>query len=199
MTDARYEDKSASALRLRLFEGFVDRSGFNVFARGRALREGVEVEAAVIGSSHWIEVRARSLALTEILACQPPPAGRTVAVWRPGEGAVERAASAQARYRFEARIARLAEARGELARLRELISLATMASDEVGLACEFPAPDGSSRGAETMVWSVATEQGVSVRTAHSYASEGLVVLTHTGIRLANACRKRRESALAACT
>ena len=191
MTDARYEDTSASALRLRLYDGFVDRSDFAVFASGRALCSGIEVDAAVIGSSHWMEVRMDGgVALTEVLACQPASAGRTLAVWRPGEAAIESAVRDVARYRFEAQVVSRDLADAELSRLRRLIGFASLVATEVGLAFEFPTAAGGSGTAETLVWAAATAAGVTARTAHSYASEGLVVLSSTEIQLAAANRQR---------
>ncbi len=197
MTDARYEDTSAFALRLRLYDGFVDRSGFTVFAHGRAHCSGIEVDAAVIGCSHWMQVRSNGAALTELLACQPAPAGRTLAVWRPGEAAIEHAVRDTGRYRFEARVVSSELADGELGGLRELIDFASMVPAEVGLAFEFPSPEGGAGTAETLVWARLTAEGVKARTAHCYSSEGLVVLSSTDIRIPAPTRPLEEHELVA--
>ena len=197
MTEPCFHDRSAHALRLRVYDRPVDRSGLPTFARGRARGRGVRVKAAVIGSSHWMEVRSGHTRLTEMLACHPAPAGRPAAVWRPGDSAVEQCSRNGGRYRFEARIAPWERIRAEMARLRELVAVASLAPQEVGLAYEFPCPHGGLQRAETLVWAAVTEDGVSARTAHSYPSEGLVVLSATDIRLAAVSRDRLERDLVA--
>ena len=197
MPEARYEDTSAHALRLRLYKGSVARSEFAVFARGQATRCDVQIDAAVIGSSHWMEVRSGTFAMTEMLACQPAIAKRALAVWRPGEAAIERAVGEVARYRFAAQVVSAGEAEAGLIHLRELIDLAGILRTEVGLAFAFPTLDSGPFAAETLVWAAATAEGVSARTAHSYPSEGLVVLSRTDILLAPAARRPPTKELAA--
>ena len=197
MPEVRYEDTSAHALRLRLYMGSVDHSGLTVFARGQAIRHEVRIDAAVIGSSHWMEVRGGTFAITEMLACQPATAKRALALWRPGEAAIERAVEEVARYRFAAEVVSAEEAEAGLIHLRELIDLAGMLRTEVGLAFEFPTLDSGPFAAETLVWAAATAEGVSARTAHSYPSEGLVVLSRTDMLLAPAARQRPTKELAA--
>lgn len=189
VSEMRYEDTSSHALRLRLYNSSVERSRFAVFARGHAIRRDVQIDAAVIGSSHWMEVRAPSFAITEMLACQRAPGGRAFAVWRPGEAAIKHELKGGARYRFEAEVVSMEEAEGRLTALRELLDLARMVQSEVGLAFEFPTLETGPCGAETLVWAAVTEEGVTARTSHSYPSEGVVVLSRTDIRLASAaCR-----------
>lgn len=197
MPDARYEDTSANALRLRLYMGSVERSEFAVFARGQATRRDVQIDAAVIGSSHWMEVRTGTLTITEMLACQPASAKSALAVWRPGEAGIEQALEEVARYRFAAQVVSAREAEAGLIHLRELIDLAGMLPTEVGLAFEFPTLDSGPFAAETLVWAAATAEGVSARTAHSYPSEDLVVISRTEIHLAPAARQRATKELAA--
>lgn len=189
MPDASYEDTSANALRLQLYDGLVDRFDFPMFARGRAWADGTEVAAAVIGSSHWMEVRMGGVALTEMLACRTAPAGEPLAVWRPGEAAVEFTVKGGARYRFEAEVVPRSQAAAELRRLRELIGFANLVPAEVGLRFEFPSPEGESGSAETLVWAAATAGNVKARTAHCYPSEELVVLSTTEIRRAVATQQ----------
>ena len=197
MPDAFYEDMSAYALRLQLYDGFVDRSDFSIFARGRARAGATEVAAAVIGSSHWMEVRMARVALTEMLACRFAPKGEPLAVWRPGESAVELTVKDGARYRFEAQVVPLQEAAAELCRLRELIGFTALVPSEIGLKFEFPPPEGGSGAAETLVWAAATARGVKARTAHCYPSEELVVLSSTQVRLAAATQPLAERELVA--
>ena len=189
MPEARYEDTSAHALRLRLYKGSLKRSDFAVFERGQATRRDVRIDAAVIGSSHWMEVRAGTFTITEMLACQPVTARRALAVWRPGEAGIDRTLEELARYRFAAEIVSAGEAEAGLIHLRGLIDLAGMLPTEVGLAFEFPTLDSGPFAAETLVWAAATAEGVSARTAHSYPSEGLVVLSRTDILFAPAARR----------
>ena len=186
MTEPRFFDKSAHSLRLRLYEGRVDRSALAVFAQGRAARKDIQIDAAVIGSSHWIEIRAGELVLTEMLACQPAPAGRPIAVWRPGEAGIDKIVRDAVRYAFDAQVQSRVDATAELVRLREGIDRAHARTAEVGLAFNFPTPDGGGGAAETLIWAAATGSGVAARTAHSYPSEGLVVVSRTEMRLAPA-------------
>ena len=188
MREPRFFDKSAHSLRLRLYDGRVDRSALAVFAQGSAVGNAIQIDAAVIGSSHWMELRAGDLVLTEMLACQPAPAGRPLEVWRPGEAGIDRIVRSAVRYAFDARVLSRADASAELVRLSNGIGGAHARPAEVGLAFEFPAPDGGECGAETLVWAAVTGSGATVRTAHTYPSEGLVVVSRTEMRLALAGR-----------
>ena len=199
MPDASYEDTSANALQLQLYDGFVDDSDFPMFACGRAWAKGTEVSAAVIGSSHWLAVRIGGVGLTEMLACRTAPAAKPLAVWRPGEAAVEFAVKGGARYRFEAEVVPQSQAASQLHRLRELISFATLVPEEVGLQFEFPSPEGEFGSAETLVWAAATAGSVKARTAHCYPSEELVVLSTTEIRRAVATQLLAQRELLAST
>lgn len=113
-------------------------------------------------------------------------------MWRPGGSPVEARTRTGGLYRFEARIAAWERLRAELAELRELVAVASLVPTEVGLAFEFPCREDGLQRAETLVWAAVTEDGVSARSAHSYPSEGLVVISATDIRLAAAPRDRLE-------
>ncbi len=189
MAEVRFRDRSARDLRLRLYEGEVDRSGLRSFARGRAEAGGVRVEAAVIGSSHWMEVRSDGLRVTELLACHEAPDGRQRAVWSPGERPLHVTVREGVRYRFAASVDPLPGASDDLARLRESVGLAALVPCELGLSFEYPGPGPGRVTSETLVWAAVEEDGVLARTAHAYPSEGVVVLSSTEIRLA--ARPRR--------
>ncbi len=183
MTQASYKDSSALALRLRLYSGAVDWHGPTVFANGSAGRDDLRVDASIIGSSHVMEVRGRALALTELLACEAPSRGRPVALWKPGDPVVEYRGIRDARYRFEASLVDWNRSGEQLDFLRYLIDHATGSSSELGLSYRFPDAFDGDRAAETLVWAAATDGGVLARTAHSYPSEALVVLSVTTIQL----------------
>lgn len=196
MTKIRYQDESAQALRLSLCEGPANWEGHSLLARGEAFQASVGIDAAVIGSSHLLEVRTAGLTFTETLACRSSAAGRPLASWRPGESAVECALPDATVYRFEARLVDWREANSETARLRALIGSAAAVRAEVGLAFRFPAAAGGA-GAETLVWAAVAPNGVTARTAHAYPSEGLVMLSETRIALAAAAAQRIEEGLPA--
>lgn len=197
MADVRFRDRSAHALRLRLYEGEVDVTRLRSFARGRAEAGGVSVEGAVIGSSHWMEVRFHGLRVTEMLACHEAPDGLQQAVWRPGERPLEVQVGDGAHYRFAASLDSLPGAGDDLARLRQSVGLAALVPCELGLSFEYPGPGPGRATSETLVWAAVEEDGVLARTAHAYPSEGLVVLSSTVIRLAAGPRGRGRAALPA--
>ena len=196
MIETPYKDLSAHALRLRLYAGRVDWPDITVFSRGRAVRGDLEIDASVIGSSHVMEVRSGSLALTELLACDAPASAQPLAHWRPGDSAVEYAARGEACYRFDASVLGLKGSSVELGRLRDLISRAGLSPSEIGLAYRFPSGFDGPWTAETLVWAAATSEGVIARTAHTYPSEGLVVLSWTRIELVAQTRMGEEAGLA---
>ena len=196
MIEIPYKDLSAHALRLRLYAGLVDWPGITVFARGRAVRGDLAIDASVIGTSHVMEVRSGSLALTELLACDAPASTRPVVLWQPGDSAVEYVGRGDACYRFDANVLGLERSADELSQLRKLIRGARMSSTEVGLAYRFPSGIDGPWTAETLVWAAAMPGGVVARTAHTYPSEGLVALSRTRIELVVAARDGEEAGLA---
>lgn len=180
---APYRDTSAHALRLHLYPEPVDWSGPTVFLSGRASVDGLRVKASVIGSSHVMEVRAQDFSLTELLACQAPANGHAAAFWKPGDPQVEYVGGGEVRYCFDARMVAWPRARGELAILRGLIERSVEVRSELGLSCQFPVVRDGHHAAETLVWAAVTGQRVVARTAHSYPSESLVVLSTTAVHL----------------
>ncbi len=196
MNDICYKDLSAHALRLRLYEGTVAWPDVTVFSSGRAVRGDLEIDASVIGSSHLIEVRRGALALTELLACEAPSSAQPLVLWQPGDSAIEYAVRGELRYRFEASVLGRDRSTVELRQLRDLIIGAGRSVSEVGLANRFPSAVDGPSAAETLVWAAARPQGVIARTAHSYPSEGLVVLSSTKIQLAAAMRESSSLELA---
>ena len=196
MIEIPYKDLSAHALRLRLYAGLVDWPGITVFSRGRAVSGGLQIDASVIGSSHVMEVRSGSLALTELLACEAPASAQPLVLWQPGDSAVEYAARGEACYRFDARVLGLEKSAVELGELRGLIRGACLSATEVGLAYRFPSGIDGPWTAETLVWAAAMPEGVMARTAHTYPSEGLVALSWTRIELVAAVRDAGVSGLA---
>ncbi len=196
MIEIPYKDLSAHALRLRLYAGLVDWPGITVFSRGRAVSGDLQIDASVIGSSHVMEVRSGSLALTELLACEAPASVQPLVLWQPGDSAVEYAPRGEASYRFDARVLRLEKSVAKLGALRDLIRGAGLSANEVGLAHRFPSGIDGPWAAETLVWAAAKPEGVIARTAHTYPSEGLVALSWSRIELATAARDVEEAGLA---
>lgn len=196
VTDFRFKDLSAHALRLRLYAGPLDWPEVTVFSRDRAVGGDIEIDASVIGSSHVMEVRSGTLALTELLACEAPSSAQPLAFWRPGDAAIEYAARGQLRYRFAASVLERNDSSAELSQLRQLVRDAGRSPVEVGLAYRFPSAVNGPWTAETLVWASAKPRGVIARTAHSYPSEGLVVLSSTSIQIAAAIRDPVEPELA---
>ena len=184
MNKVRYKDESARDLRLRVYEGSVDRSALCVLASGSARWAGVEIDAAVIGSSHLIEVRAADFTLTEMLACEAAPTGRPLAEWRPGEAILNRVLKFEETYSFQGRSLGWEEAQWDLDSIRQLVVGAAGSSDSVGLAYQFPASREGVDPAETLVWAAVTRGGVKIKSAHCYPSERLVVVSSTTLNLA---------------
>lgn len=184
MSDPGFKDGSAAGLRLRLYDGPLDRNGIGVLATGSAGGCGVRLEAAVIGASHLIEVRTGGSVFTEMLACRPAPSAAPAAEVAPGRGEVERTLPCGARYRFRARTVAWPQPQEALERLRERIRRCAAEPSEVGLTYRFPGgPVSADYSAETLVFAAARADAVVARTAHCYPSEGLVVLSSSRIAL----------------
>ena len=196
MTEIPYKDRSAYDLRLRLYEDAVDWPGIAVFSRGRAVLGHWEVDASVIGSSHVMSIRSGSRMLTELLACEAPPAVRPLAQWQPGDSGIECASVEGLRYRFEARVLDLPDAATEIALLRSAVDLALRHPSQLGLGYRFPAAAGGPCTAETLVWASAGPRGMAARTAHCYPPEGLAVLSSTFVEHAFLVPERPEAELA---
>ncbi len=196
---ASYKDSSAHQLRLRLYSRAENWRGPTVFANGAASRGGLAVEAWIIGSSHVLEVHARDFSLTELLACEPLSRGCPVALWAPGDPVVEYTGIPDARYRFEASVMDSNQSSAELPELRRLIDHAEGKPHELGLSYRFPGAGGQGSVAETLVWATAIDGAVVARTAHSYPSEALVVMSLSEIQLAATARANPEVAVLTAT
>ena len=184
MLDPRFSDDSAAALRLRLYDRALDRSSIGVLVAGAAGGSGVVLEAAVIGASHFIEVRANGTVFTEMLACRAVPEAEPTADLAPGRGTVDRVLAGGSRYRFTACTLEWPQSKRDLDRLRDRISKCQSEPSEIGLSYRFP--DTSARAEfspETLVFAAARQYSVVVRTAHCYPSEGLVVFSSSDLAL----------------
>ncbi len=174
----RYKDESAHALRLRLCSGTVDRSQFEILRSATAKAPGIEIRASIIGASHLIEYRVGDEVLTEVLACQST---EQPGLWRPGDGAVELDLRSERTYRFNCQTATLDSAELALAALRQ--QPARPSPSEFSISFEFPSAQGSDLQAETIVAARfdGPRRSATIRTAHSYPGEGLVVLSQSEV------------------
>ena len=72
-----YQDQSAADLRFHLLEGELAATQFTVLERGALSVAGIQLDASIIGASHWLRLRVDGGPdLHEVFACGPVVAGR---------------------------------------------------------------------------------------------------------------------------
>lgn len=181
-----YADQSADALRLAVIEDAFDAEQFQVLERGRFLAGTVEVEAGILGQSHFLAVRGPRVAFAEVVACTPveaTPAPRHFELRRLRRGEWAGAPGGLASYRFRVHRRRTPTARPLADRLEADARAAARGNGSgIGLARTFPAgPHGLE--ARTVVWTRPMPGGLLVHTLHAYPNEGTSIFTRSAIRL----------------
>jgi hypothetical protein len=163
-----------------LFEGPAPRDAVRVLGERTITFPGGAVVLAVIGSSHFLQLSAGSVVMTEMLASECPSLERlsllarsgTVADWR---HEVTRDGVA---YRFE-----LHRQGCSLAELRrETVRLASPALNR--LAYRFPSDRGEEGALTCLEWH-AEDSRLTVETYHTYPCEPAMVLTRSVVDLPN--------------
>jgi hypothetical protein len=179
--EVAYKDRSAGDLRLRLFSNLVDPALFTVVCQGRALANGMRIDAHILGASHMIRFRAGASCLSEVLVCSDA----ALQTW-PGSCVSHKPASGpldleldNVVYQFTGELLRRSAAETLLGNLRACLAAARTRPDEIGLSFEFPAEVRSEKPAETLLWARLGPAGAEIETVHSYPSEDSVVWTQS--------------------
>lgn len=219
MSGLRYKDQSAGELRLHVVAGRLDARRFLPLATARLERDGLCVQAHVIGASHVIHVSdapaARvSESLTEVVACGPLSAGVDTAFsgWlKDMAAAVELQLSPRLQYRFTASSTN----RHGLPRfltLKQRIAEDSPSAASLGLDYSFPdaLPERSSASSRERVSKTfpptgtaprtlisvtldAQKRQVTVETAHSYPNESTIVFSDSVVSFGGPPTKRLPS------
>ncbi len=179
-----YKDERCGDLRLRLFRGPLDLNTFPVLERRRIRITSCAIDASIIGASHAVQFEIGDKILTEVLACGPEAVRQhdhqLVGVWRLGDDvAPER--FAEFSYSFASELISLDDAESALANLRRATAAAAGVAS-IGLSLQFPSVD-ETRAAETILWVDASSAVVSVRSAHVYPAENVVVFSQSRIAM----------------
>ena len=208
MNGIRYKDQSAGELRLHVVAGWLDVGRFPPLATARLERNGLSVQASVIGASHVIRIADTQTGnqteqVTEIVACGTLPAdiSPTFSGWlKDISSAVELQLSLRFRYCF---VASRTDRRSGLPRFQALekrIAKDSSPASDLGLDYSFPerylepplgsfqesaseAPPKTGTAPRTLV-SVALDppaRRVTIETAHSYPNEDTIVFSHSAV------------------
>ena len=217
MSGLRYKDQSAGELRLHVMTGRLDVCLFPALATARLERDGLCVQAHVIGASHVIHVADTPAApdsesLTEVVACGPLSAGVETAFsgWLKDMAAsVELQLSAQMHYRFTASSTDRQDGLPRFLALKQRIAEDPPPAASLGLDYSFPDafPERSSASSREIssealpttgtaprtlisVTLDAQKRRVTVETAHSYPNEGTIVFSDSVVSFGEPPTKR---------
>lgn len=184
-----YKDERSDALRLHLFRGEVELDAFPVIRRSLRQLQGFDVDAAIIGASHAVQIRIGAETITEVLACRVEAvdrfADRLEGVWRLG-APVDVTLASGAEYACGCEPAPLGRAEARLEQLRQQIQLSQASSSEepgsIGLTFQFP--QRTERTPETLVRVSLEAEALRIHSAHVYPGEDLAVFSETVVRAA---------------
>lgn len=179
-----YADQSADALHLTLIEGALDAGQFQVLDRARFVVDAVEIEAGILGQSHYLALRG-AIEFAEVVACTPVAGAyvpRRFELSRLGGGTWAGRPGGLAGYRFRVRRRPTAAAQPLAARLEAGARTARHGGRGIGLARTFPTGPREQE-ARTVVWARALPGGLLVDTLHAYPNEATSIFTRSAIRL----------------
>lgn len=220
MSGLRYKDQSAGELRLHVVAGRLDARRFLPLATARLERDGLCVQAHVIGASHVIHVAdtpavRNSESLTEVVACGPISAGVDTAFsgWlKDVAAAVELQLSPRLHYRFSESSTDRQDGLSRFLALDQRITEDPSPAASLGLDYSFPdsfperspvssreisseALPTTGTAPRTLI-SVALDaqkRRVTVETAHSYPNEGTIVFSDSVVSFGEPPTKRLSS------
>ena len=220
MTSLRYKDQSAGELRLHVVADRLDVRRFLPLATARLERDGLCVQAHVIGASHVIHVADTPAApdsesLTEVVACGPLSAGVDTAFsdWlKDMAAAVELQLSSRLHYRFTTSSTNRHDGLPRFLTLKQRIAEDSPSAASLGLDYSFPdaLPERSSASSREIssealpttgtaprtlisVTLDAQKRLVTVETAHSYPNEGTIVFSDSVVSFGEPPTKRLPS------
>jgi hypothetical protein len=178
-----YKDERSDDLRLHLFRGEVDLEAFQVIKRRCDKIGDFEVDAAIIGASHAVQVRFGDEVFTEVLACSAKAvdlySDRLDGVWRV-EDEVRRQRAPGLEYSFLCEVQPLGAVERCLADLREMIALRD-GRGAIGLTFQFPRK--TELTPETLLLVRARQGGLHIRSMHIYPHEEVAVVSDTSVTL----------------
>ncbi|MBI9074427.1 MAG: DUF2617 family protein [Desulfatibacillum sp.] len=178
-----YVDMSAAELRLTLLAGPVDASRFHVLEAQTVNIEGLEVEARIIGASHWVTLRMADLCIHELFSCHQMKDETALLQYGPlGQvsGPVDLLLFGKLNYTFNSRVMSLCVPDAEAREIRESALLAGDREGHMGLIQEFPSQEGLP-APQTIVWACLEPGAFKMATIHSYPNEGSLVITRTRV------------------
>lgn len=193
MTDVRYVDQSADALRLTVLRGRPDRSSLNILCEDeRTLPGGEVLHAGIIGESHFFSLHlGDDRTLTEVFACTEPAADNRMAFIGPldhVQGGLSLILFHTMRYTFTPHRGKIDAWSDEITRLEAKVADygkdAKKKHHTIGLAYTFPG-EGRHKAQTllTVSWVSAPQfRSLSVNSCHVYPNHGDAVFTRTHIK-----------------
>lgn len=173
-----YKDEHSQDLRLHLFQDPLSLEAFPVLKRANRQLGEFEVDAAIIGASHAVQIRRGSQTITEVLACHVEAvdlyADQLLGVWDAEEIRTE--AGDGLDYRFRVDIAPLNGARARISRFRES---ALTAEQEGAIGLTFRFPQKTAETPETLLRVSADETDLRIESIHVYPGEHAAVISET--------------------
>ena len=220
MNGIRYKDQSAGELRLHVVAGWLDVGRFPPLATARLERNGLCVQASVIGASHVIRIADTQTGnqterVTEIVACGTLPAdiSPVFSGWlKDISSAIELQLSPRLRYCFAASHTDRRSGLPRFQALEQRIAEDSPPASDLGLDYSFPehlpeppsgsfqeraseAPAKTGTAPRTLV-SVALDPSarrVTIETAHSYPNEDTIVFSHSAVSFGGRPAERLQS------
>ena len=186
MNTARLQwvDQSAFDLRLRVFDGPLDRACLQILRQASFRCGGFSIWAAIIGSSHAFHLTADAGGqISELCSCRDAGHVRSPVHAARLSDRSHRAAVATATLHYGFSSATLSWADGK-ARASTIMDAAAKGprSGFTGLFFAFPTEGGATP--YTALTARAVDGGVRIETAHAYPNEANIVLTTSNVRVA---------------
>ena len=182
---SRYTDLSASSLCLTVLTGDMDALQFAVLMQERVSGFSFEVEARVIGSSHFISLKYDDLRIHEVVSCVEVEALFTRAysgLLKDVSNSLDLNFFSKVSYAFTPRVIKADSEDSEPMRIERMAQSARQHEYQLGLIYEFPGIKGLARP-KTIIWLGLDESGAKVSTIHSYPNEKNIVVTNSRISI----------------
>ena len=177
-----YSDESAMNLCLTLVKGDVDCSQFTILKMSQINKPGLQIEAGIIGASHFFAFDLGDQRLHEVFACTAVHTDSPKAYYGPLQDVSRKVELVLGKvvYSFCSRLTVWEEGLSELECIEQQ---ARSNSNQIGLVQQFPGK-GKVQQSKTILWlRLESENKVRMDTVHSYPNERRIVFTTTNINL----------------
>jgi len=180
-----YIDQSANELRLNIVEGYLNKEPLNVIIEKKMVIDTLEVEAGIIGASHFVTVQCKNSTISEVLAClELKNCGEESFISKISHNSTQKLFKKENyEYEFSSEILDWSdESSIRYSNFEKLVKQSELKNDCIALSYLFPTKIKHEYEAKTEVVVSYNKKILEIRTLHAYPNENKIVFTKTNIK-----------------